>query len=169
MGGELPIVRLARFLPVTCGFLILALSLFSVCGCSALDAWKGGLGYNHKTGQIDGKMQGAGKGGEYNENTGLNLGLELGDNTIPALLVAGTIGVVLVAAYPVGRKLRLWSEKRENHRVARRLSGQHLPPALALQLRPASIGGHAVQPPPSNSTSSNSSDQPATGPSSTTT
>lgn len=82
------------------------------CGCSALDAWKGGIGYNHKTGEARGELKGAGKGGEYNENKGLNLGLDLGDNTVPALIIAGGLGVLALSSYPIQRALRLRKEKQ---------------------------------------------------------
>ena len=88
------------------------LSLVALAGasCASLDAWQAQMNYNHKTGQIDSNLKGAAPGGAYNENTGLNL--TSGDNTIPALLIAGLLVVGLFVAYPLQRSLRLRRESK---------------------------------------------------------
>lgn len=89
----------------------LAILLLSMLpACSMLEAWKGQLDYNHKTGQLEGDLKGASPGGQYNENTGLNL--TSGDNTVPALLVAGVLGMGVIFAYPIQRTLRLRKEEK---------------------------------------------------------
>lgn len=92
----------------TASALLLALALSA--GCTSLDAWKGVFGFNQRTGQATGELKGAGPGGEFNENKGLNL--SVGDNTLPALAIAGLLGVGIVFAYPIQRHLRLRREER---------------------------------------------------------
>ncbi len=81
-----------------------------VAGCATLDAWKGALFYDHQSGQMGGELKGVGPGGSFAENTGLNFAV--GDNTVPALLIAALLGVGILVAYPIQRKLRLWKEKK---------------------------------------------------------
>jgi len=87
-----------------------AVVLLCLGGCATFDAWKANLGYNHKTGQLEGDLKGAGEGGQYNENTGLNL--SSGNNTWPALALVGFLGVAIVSAYPVQRAMRLRKEEK---------------------------------------------------------
>jgi hypothetical protein len=89
---------------------LLVLFTWGVASCAKLDAWKGQAGYNHKTGQIDTKLKGAGPGGEFNENTGLNI--SAGDNTFAALAIAAGVGILIFSAYPIQRSLRKWREER---------------------------------------------------------
>ena len=119
---------------------LLILALLALPGCSTLQAWKGGLDYNHKTGQASGQLKGA--TGNYNENTGLNL--TTGDNTAAALGVLAVTGVLIFAAYPIQRALRLRKEKkwRENQKELGLLASG-LPPV------PPSVGTPPVPSTPS--------------------
>lgn len=115
---------------LTCATLVGCLSCF---GCAPLDAWKAGWTYNHKTGEAGGDIKGAGSGGQYQENKGLNL--SLGDNSIAGLIIAGTLLVTIVAAYPLQRALRLrkeqkWLEyyKRQNGHSSVSFSPSHSEP-----------------------------------------
>lgn len=89
--------------------LLLSCLLLFVGGCATLDAWRSNLSFNHKTGQLDADSKGAAKGGQYNENTGLNM--TWGDNSLPALLIAGVLGTGVIFAYPIQRALRLRKER----------------------------------------------------------
>jgi len=87
---------------------IMLLTAGLVGGCATLDAMRTELGFNHKTGQLDADVKGAGEGGQYHENTGLNL--TSGDNTWPALALVGFLGLSIIFAYPLQRALRLRKE-----------------------------------------------------------
>jgi hypothetical protein len=79
--------------------LLMCVGLLCICGCAKLDAYKSDLAFNPKTGQVDGSLKGAGPGGKYTENKGLNL--SLGDNTA-TVVICGLVllGVAAgVAAY----------------------------------------------------------------------
>ena len=91
------------------------LTIYTLTGCAALDAWKTGLGYNHKTGQATAEVKGASKGGTYQEKKGLNI--DLGDNTVAALGIAAGLGVLSLVAYPVQRSLRLRKERKWRERL----------------------------------------------------
>jgi hypothetical protein len=74
--------------------LLSALLFGTSFGCAALEAWKSDVSYNKETGEAKVATKGAGKGGTFTENKGLNL--SLGDNTativIVGLLVLGLVG-----------------------------------------------------------------------------
>ncbi len=78
-------------------------------GCATLDAWRGDFKYDPKTGQLRGDMKGAGEGGQYNENTGLNM--TWGDNSLPALIIVGLLATGVIFTYPIQRALRLRKER----------------------------------------------------------
>lgn len=88
-------------------FLVL-LMLVSFSGCKTLDSFRAAFTVDPKTGEVTGDLKGAGEGGQYHENVGLNM--SLGDNTIPAIAVVAMLAAGIVFAYPVQRAMR---RKRE--------------------------------------------------------
>lgn len=77
-------------------------------GCQHLGAWMGELQVS-KDGEVRGTMESAGEGGDFHRNTGLNL--SAGENGLAALIIAGSLVVVLPFVYPVQRALRLRKER----------------------------------------------------------
>lgn len=92
------------------------LALGAIGGCKTLDAWMGTFSLD-KDGNASASLEGAGEGGTFNKNQGLNL--SLGDNGVPALLIAGLAGLVVAGAYPLQRWLRLRGESKARNQFKR--------------------------------------------------
>lgn len=61
------------------------------------------------TGRVRAELKGASQGGQFNENTGLNM--TMGDNTVSGLIIAGVLGAGVIFAYPLQRGLRKRRER----------------------------------------------------------
>lgn len=97
--------------------LLLILFLTLIPGCELLQAYKARMDVDPATGKTSAELKGAGPGGEFNENKGLNL--RTGDNTIPALLVAVGGTALIYSAYPIQRALRRRRERKCLEEMAR--------------------------------------------------
>jgi len=86
-------------------------------GCGPIKAGMAEFVYGDD-GSVEARVKGAGEGGTYNENKGLNLALG-GENTLPALAIAAGVGLCILVAYPLQRSLRLHSEKKAKERYLR--------------------------------------------------
>lgn len=89
-------------------YLVLMLMLFGLSGCKTLDSFRAAFTIDPDTGNVTGDLKGAGEGGQYHENVGLNM--SMGDNTLPAIAVVAVLAAGIVFAYPVQRAMR---RKRE--------------------------------------------------------
>lgn len=88
----------------------LVLALGTLWSCASLnDAWMGTFGIS-KDGKVDAEIDVAGKHGDFNRNTGLNL--TTGDNSTAALILVVILGVSMFFIYPIQRKLRLRNEEK---------------------------------------------------------
>lgn len=88
--------------------LMMMVLLVNFPGCKTLDSFRAAFTIDPDSGEVTGDLKGAGEGGQYHENVGLNM--SLGDNTLPALGVVALLAAGIVFAYPVQRAMR---RKRE--------------------------------------------------------
>ena len=97
------------------GIFIFCTVVAPIGGCKSMDAWMGSLEVT-KDGEVKGALKGAGEGGTFNENTGLNLGVTTGDNSLVALAIA-LVAIMLPFMYPIQRALR----KRQEAKLVKEL------------------------------------------------